>query len=1119
MRNAVVKVALWGLLAVLLLSVALPLTAASSSTTYALYGYVHQPTPTSPVPSGVTVDLISSATGQTYTTTTTAGGQFVFSSAGNAPALAPGSWGVWVPAQTNISLPGCGPYHCAVIPANSSAQYRYQSYTNLTSGGRNYVTVSDVRVLPYNSTLSGTVTYQGAPARAATVELLDPLYNNVVLVSNRTSALGAYTMEAPAGTWVLKTINPGGTVRYNVTEITIPQFTAAHRDVVVQDYLLQGYLSATNGAIITSGNLTVYDPANGYIYSSPMPPGGFYSFGTYSNFTSGGSQTFYVFLSAVNYSTIWFPVTVSSGTTLTINKVTTPIQASQKANYATTLDFQGFQPSSGTGSLSVYTNATLGNDTVFPTLPNASIGQLWAQLGLDFAHGVDLPTASVPAAIDWINSSGAFFPAVQAGTSINGTTFTTSYGPLGYPPIYHFAASTPCSVSSCGPSSSDSLALNYSQTFSLSGSVVAKSSAYTLSFSILHPGWYGTYTYQVVLPTGFILKAGTPSPAGTSLSPTGPRGTWSSFAIHSLPSTTPYTTVSLPIVKAGNVTAIVNVTGSNFAFSKANVLNATNGNYTVVLGQNESATFSAIHSIYGAGTNGSLFQWIWGDGSSPTILSNTSYASHTYPQATLASPYRGSLTIRSSGNQTNTTQFNVWVVPPNDVQARLSYNATSGQVRNASGTTYLFLNASTTLHFNATESSANVSYPAIPGVLSIATFSATSTTFSQKANYSTSQNAYFGTNFTVLFSGSGARYLNSTVINGVPIPFLGWQYWINLTVFDGAGFSSSVSVIVLVNDTQKPVAAFSMLNSVGHYLPSGGTVVEAANYTAQIGLNGANATDPNNGSVVTYLWNITNPGNSTFHFTNITQTALPPSYKFPGRISVWLAPQSTTYTINLTVTDRAGNTAWTTQTLSVAANTSTRPIMAANNLTGPTSVTAGSSVTYWVNVTTGGGSKAVGLNLTVSFYLLSPSGTGSRNVIISPSQVDWYNYTSPGVVSPTVAYVGTYPSLAYNKTVRAEITWTPGPVGNWNLYANVSAENEYAPNYVHGPQTAVLPISVNQNPTTVYLEYGIIAAVAVVVIALLVILYRRRRGRAHPTTGRSGLERGSRRDRTKDESS
>lgn len=1102
---------MWGLIAMLLLAAILPLTAASSSSTYTLYGYVYQPNRASPIPAGVTVDLISSATGQTYTTTTVAGGQFVFSSGGNAPSLAPGTWGVWVPTQTNVSLPGCGPYACAVLPTNSTPQYLYQSSSNLTSGGSRFVAVEGVRVLQYNGTVSGNVTYQGSPARAATVELLDPSYNNVVLVSNTTNAQGSFSMTAPAGTWVLKTIYPGPTVRYNVSRVTIPPFGALHLPtIVIQNYLLQGYLTSTTGAITTSGNVTVYDPTNGYIYSAPTLPGGFYSFGTYTNFTNHGPQPLDVFLSAVNYTTAWFTTTVTGDATVTKNVVTTPASATQRATFATTLDFTGLNTTTGTGSLGVYTNASLGNDSILPTLANASIGQLWSQLGLDFSHNLTLASTDFAAVASRINSTGPFFPAIQAGTSINSTTFITTYGPAGQP-VYNFRASSACSVSSCGPTSDAALVLNYSARYTLSGSVAANSPAYTISFAVLHPNWFGSYVYNVVLPAGYLLKAGTSVPAGVSLSPTGPSGTWTSFAVTAQPSSSTFSTVSLPIIRAGTVTAIVNVTGSNFAFSKANVLNSTNGNYTVVLGLDQSATFTAANSIYAAGTNGTLFQWNFGNGQFQNITTSP-VATITYHSATLTAPYHGLLTVKSSSGRSNTTRFNVWVSPPNDVQAKLSYNATAGQIHDAGGVTYLRVNASTSLYFNATQSVANASHPGVPGVLSIAYFTATSTTFQQTANYSVGQNHYFGTNFTVQFSGNGARYLNGTAINGVTIPILGWEYWVNLTVFDGGGYSNNAQIIVLVNDTQKPKAAFGLLNAAGRYITNG-TVTEASNYTAQVQFNGANSSDPNNGSVVSYVWNITNKGNATFHMQNITQNATGPAYRYPGRVSRWLAPQAGPYTINLTVTDRAGNTAHLIQSLTVAVNSTTRPIMAANNFTGPTSLTVGDSATYWLNITTGGGSKAVALNVTVSFYLLPPSGSGSRNVIVSSSSVVFYNYTSPGVVSPTPAYTGVYPSLAYNKTIRAQITWSPGPVGNWNLYANVSAQNEFAADYVNGPQTAVLAISINQSPSTVYLQYGIIAAVAVVVVVLLFFLYRRRRSRAQPTSGRSGLERGSKRSR------
>jgi hypothetical protein len=131
------------------------------------------------------------------------------------------------------------------------------------------------------------------------------------------------------------------------------------------------------------------------------------------------------------------------------------------------------------------------------------------------------------------------------------------------------------------------------------------------------------------------------------------------------------------------------------------------------------------------------------------------------------------------------------------------------------------------------------------------------------------------------------------------------------------------------------------------------------------------------------------------------------------------------------------------------------------------------------------------------------------------SSVQFYNYTN-GIVNPTPWATGTIPSLPYGATVRAQISWTPGPVGNWILYANATASNEFPADYVNGPNLTSTPITVNQNPINLYIEYAIIAAVAVIIIVLLVFLFRRRARRANPKTGRSGLERGSKRDKGKD---
>ncbi len=1124
LRTGVLKVALWSVVLLVVAASVLPMVSASSST-YTLYGYAYQGTG-APVPGGVTVDLVSSATGQVYTTTTSPGGGFLFASGTNAPNLAPGTWGVRIPVQTNLTglqtSTGTIPYPVAVLPASSSPAYLYQSSTNLTSGGlTGFVTVRNVNVLQYDAAINGTVTYAptgGTPAvqRGATVELLDPARNDMPLVTNVTNAAGFYSLEAPQGAWILETILPAPNTRYNLTEVSISEFQKMTVNVVVGNYIVSGTLSvgSSGAAPNTAGNVTVYDPTDGHIYTGSFAPSGYYSFGTASNLTG---QTIDVFLEATNTTTAYYTTTVTSSATVK-NVRTSPAAPSNRASYVTTLNFTSFNRGIGNGTLSVYTNATLGNNTILSYLPNETVGQLWAQLGLDFSHSSTFSSADWPAVVQYLNSSGAFFPAIQAGTTINGTGFTTNYLSNGAP-AYSFAASSACSSTDCGPTSTNSISLSYAQTFSLSSTVTANSPAYTLQFNVLNPNSHGSYVYNAVLPTGYVLKAGTVAPKGVAFQGAGPEGTWTTVGITTYPSSSTYTTITLPIVKEGGSTPIVNVTGSNFGFSSANVLNSTHGNYTVVVAQGVNDTFSALNTIYASGVNGTYYSWDFGDGNYYNSTSSTTTYAYLTNSSVTNAPYDASLTIRSSSGALNTTAFHVWVGPKNGVAAVLSYNVTGSRfVKQAGGVTYLQVNYGYPITFNATASRANSTDRSIPGVLSVALFSLAANKYARTQNNSVSTGATFDTPFSVSFLGNGF-YFNGTTIGGQHVSFLGWRYYVNLTVWSGTGGYGTTSLIVLVNDTQKPISAFSLLNSAGAYIPPGGSVTEASNFTAKVVLNGANASDPNNGSIVNYVWNITNSGNSSYHHANITQIAAGPSYKYPGRVAVWLPPQTVAYTINLTVMDRAGNTNYSKQSITVAVNSTVRPIMSAANFTGPTSLVQGTSYTYWINVTTGGGSKAVGYNITVSWYLLSPSGTGARKVVVPSSDVLFYNYSSPGVVNTTVAYKGLYPALALNKTVRAEITWTPGLTGNYNLYANVSASNEYAANYNSGPQTVVLAIAISPSPLSQALIYIVIAAVVIVLIVFAVYWYRRRgRQRTRPAS-RSGLERGSRRKDDSDDSS
>ncbi len=1104
------RAALWVVVLLLLAGVLATIgSAQAASPNYTLIGYARQPGSLGVVPAGAQVDLVSRATGAIYTTTVFgSGGQFLFNSSTTGGALVPGWWGVRIPAQGNLSVPSCklcSPF--GVFPSNQSTQFYYLNASALTT--TTYpVVLSDINVLSYTATLTGTVTSGSRVVGGAQVQILDPQYDDFVLANNTTTASGSYNFPAPLGTWVLKATLPGPSSAYNFSSVTISSSTTKTVNIAINSYLISGtvYLQANHNAPVPNGgNVTVWDGYNGYIYSTPTAPGGFYSFGTYPGNFSSGPQTFEVVLSPVGYATTAYTHTVSSSSPYSQNVYVSPLTAAERGIYTTTLNLSGINVLSGKGSIYVQTIAALGNDTVLANLPNASIGQMWGQLGLDFNHQVNFPDSLLPAFYNWVNQSGPFFPAVQAGTTINGTGFIA---PTSGTTLASYSSTCTSASPGCGLSSPATINLAWDQNFTLNGTLYKNSSAYSLSFGFAHPTSSDTYNYTVVLPTGYSLAAGTAAPSASRLTPAGPGNSWTKFTLTSLPSASPSGTFSFSIVKYASLTPNVNVSVPNFAFSSQNVLNSTHDNYTVIVGVGQNATFSALNSTYPAGTNGTSFTWNFGDGNTTTTSQPTT--NHTYSVASGPKAYNGTLTVTSSGGLVNSTTFYVWV-GEGPVTAVISWNATSSQNRTSGGVPYVFVNWGTVLHFNASASNATISPTApIPSVVSVASYVFTAKGFTAKQNFSAGQGGNFWENYSYQFLGAGVYYSNSTTIGGQKVYFKGWQYNLTLTAWDGTGQSATANLIVLVNDTEKPTSSFQLLNGAGKPV-SGSGVVTAANLTAKVSFNGANASDPHNGSITRYYWLITNSGNSSVHIGINTTTVKP----YPAK---WLTPQAKAYTVNLTVWDLNGNKGWTTASLAVTVNSTISVIMSSTNLTGATSVNAGTSYTYWVNVTVGGGTSAVAQNVQLTFYLTSPSGTSRTYIAGSPASVEWYNYTS-GVVSSTPFATGTLPSVGYNVTYRAVVTWTPGTTGNFVLYANATASNEYSGNYYNGPQTITQSITVHPNPTTQALEYAAIAVAVVVVIVAIVVLYRRRTRRATPTrsSSRSGIDRGRPKDEDEDE--
>ncbi|MCI4326163.1 MAG: PKD domain-containing protein [Thermoplasmata archaeon] len=1106
------RVAVWGFVVLVLAGVlaSVPGALATSTPTYSLLGSVEQPTGI-PVVSGVAVDLISGATHQVYTTATLPGGQFNFSSGTNAGALQPGWWGVWVPPQAHVKLTGSSSTY-AILPSSQNPAYAYENATELTTTN-SPLTVSGVSEALYNSVLWGNATYNGRPVGGASVQLLDPTFNGAVFANNTTVAtatnttvVGEYSLSVPEGTWVLETTVPGSPSYVNYTQITVSTPILTVNPVLgsASSYLTWGFSNqAAHPAshIPAGGNVTLFDPTNDYIYSAATPAGGFYEVGSYpAGFVGPGVQTFDVILSHVGYATTWYTLNVSGTSRGGPNphNVLTP-KIAPPAAYTTVLNFQ-----KGFNKVVVTSNATLANDTTFPELANASVGQLWAQLALDWQSNTTFSMANFPTFLTWLNSSGPFFPAGQAGLTVNGTGF-------GQPTNYTFTNSTTC-ASFCGLGSNASIALHYSQTYNTTSKVGTNLRAYSLSFNFRHPTHAQTFNYTVELPAGYVLSASsvTSPPAQSWIRPTGPGGTYTSFTLVSNASTNPSGTASLTIVKSGNVTANVNVTVANFTFSSSNVLNDSTNNYTVIVGTGENVTFSAANSTFPAQTSGVQYAWVFGDGGLSSKTTPTT--NHTYATAGV---YTGSVKVTGSGGQSNSTKFTVYASSEAPT-AVISVNST---VQNKGGENYTIVNWSSTLQFNASTSVLPLTGApgGVHGVLSVALFNVTAFKSSWLKNLSASAGANASGNDALTFLGGG-HYLTAGYGALSVVSFQGWQYNVSLTIWDAAGHSSTATMVVLVRDTEKPSPVARVLNSAGKSITS---IVEAANHTAFVSLSATNSSDPHNGSITWFNWSVTNSGNSSANQTIPIQEKTLGSV--PANKPLWLTPQSKPYTVNLTVTDRAGNTAYTTISLTVAVNTSTRPVLEVGNMTtSSTSLTDGKSYTVWVNVTNTIGKNSTAENVAVLFYLLPPSGSGTEiGLGGSPGTVQWFGYTN-GTVNTTSAGTGTI-SIPWNHTMRAQVSFTPARIGNYDLWANATATNEFAANYAAGGNQAHVAITISANPIVNDEIYaGILIAAVAVILAVYFLVWRPRTsggGSSKSSSGgKSGLERGgSKKDKAADD--
>ncbi|MDE1820708.1 MAG: hypothetical protein KGI98_07650 [Euryarchaeota archaeon] len=1113
--------ALAATLVVLFVSMLAPASTAAPTSTNTLAIVVHL-AGGSYAPKGVNVTLAAGSSGQTCTQTTQAGGMAVFFS-GQADAtgkvcwLNPGWYTAAVPPQDDRSSGGS--VTLTILPGalGVSTDTFYASQSLLNSGGPLYL--GGVTSLANTYTLSGSINVTGETNDNTTaVQVLDPSFPGLVFAQGSFIASYSFTRDLPAGTWTLyasSTLANGTTVT-NYTQVTVPVARNTW-NITLAPYLVQGYLFPTDHYLFTNQtNLTLYDTATGarYQFVNPASAGGsnFFQFGSYNSVVAPwtGSTRFLLLVAPQGKSTSWQYFTASpTGKGQNLQVHVTPLGAAPPTVESTAIAFnQSF------GAAWVNSTQKLSNDSVIPQLPNAALGDLYAQVGVDYASGNINGTLSAWRSFEsWLNLSGPIYPAQQSYLTVNGTdfsesgTFTHAYS--GIPTDRTF--------------NSTQVFWHYTnESYSLASAVTQKTSTHTLTMDFRYPTASQSLSYTVQLPKDWVLQAGTSVPAGTSLTAAGPGGTWSAFTLTSQYSPTLGATngsATFNLVKVRNVTAVVNVNSPNFAFAnKTNILSPTHNNYTVVVGLGQNVSFSAAGSIFPSGFNATSYLWNFGDGSSkPTYRTNTT-AYHTYACPTgiagcaALGRLNASVLLTANGGQRSWQNFTVLVdnAPPSP---HISSNDTRGLVRLSSNDSMLRVNWSQSLRVNATYSNDSILSNGTKATLTSAqdwrlpmgkisdaiwNISAGPTYYTTNFSIGKQAASVYG-NVTYQFNGAGT-WNTTRVIDGNTYTVNGWLYKVVLKEYDAAGNAAYSTLYVIVNDTEKPrVVAnvqggsfFSPQNMEGKNVTSGTAL--SSGY-CPISLVDKWTNDPHNGTVKNESWRIENTGWYSFNpvwFHPANGAAVATSVQVPQTAST---VKSAAYNITLFVNDSAGNEANMTYAFTCQLNQTTTPILQLLNLTiqgGPSTLTEGQKYTLYVNVTNVGGTRSVANGTVVEFYYETLSGTGHTNL----GTGTLYGF-SGGVVNSNASNTN---NLFYNVSFRAKIDWTvPGggitgglSAGQYNLCGNGTATNEPGKIYQSKSNIACKQVTINQSPLQQYFV-AIVASVAVVVVlALVYFIYRRR---------------------------
>ncbi|MEM0502293.1 MAG: CARDB domain-containing protein [Thermoplasmata archaeon] len=883
-----------------------------------------------------------------------------------------------------------GNYIVSVLPQKIGSYVYSGAFIPITVStyGSNVSTITVLRTA-INKTVSIVVENSGVPASGYQVSAF--YYYNLQFFSGITGSVGNITFNAPSGNFILQlTTTSGGAVKNYYIQInapfngTIDLSTFKHIFGIVKD--------SSDGSIIYN---TIYvNIFNGSkLWNTLTFNNGVFNFYIYG--------TYKIVLTANGYSIQNLQLNGTYPQTIFLNKV----KNYYNFNYSFSNDFKY-----------IYTNFSfsLNNKTIFKALPYSDTNILYYQMLLNGFNSSFLNEFFFNSIR---NYSGAYIYIpnyIYALKNINVTPFSIDYNgfTVNISAVYYNSSVNVSKLLSSG----------YIQVYVN----VLQNSAY---------GAYNIYNYSVSIPEQYELSNNV---IGATTS-----GYIKTIKITN--ATVGQVELDLKQRQKPQIILAQNTFGIywNKMLPGNYIVNSSVSNFTILVKANTQVYLNASQAVKDMVRQ--QYSWtqmyfVWNvDGVIKQGLGLANVSENLTPGI-----HSLNLTVTDVGNNTNYTNIKIYSdgaypdfssnikysIGPNNIVSWNVYYENSTMIYNYEGNT-----SKISLH----------GYKQIVGPVTVLENNQiTLYAFNLKDTLNGVLNSH--ENVNVIWDINGSKYIGNYVNYTFTYPTRVGYDWINVTYSDQVGNNFTISLMVYVKDTVKPVPSFVFQNK--NY-----TTVTQIFQNNLVILNGTGSYDPQNGKIVSYSWTILN---STGAKQYPNSTYLIVSGNLNESVVTLKFTQYGTYYIILNVTDDSGNYNTLNKSLRVSP---VAPDLVLVNFTWSGNFTEGTPTTFYVNAT----------------------NTGN-----APANIYYLQFYVNGKLEGNVSYS----NLSVNKTLTLKYVWTPPSSGDYTI--------KFA---LYSPEEPKIFLGDNQQSRVVSVQEAawklpaiILGTIAVIVIVAFVIWRIRTKG-------------------------